>query len=184
MKKVLTENSNLSKKVKIRLEAIESLSNEKLSILDCYSADGTLWDIVKKLTTKNLTVIRIEKRESAKGSYLQGNNLKYLKGLDLNEYDILDLDAYGFAFEQLNIILAKKYKGTIIVTFIPLYNSLKHKMLEDIGFTKIMTQRCNSLITRNPLERLKQFLAKKGIRELRGYFIGNKNYFYVSTIEQ
>jgi len=179
MSKVLTENSYLEEKVKLRILATAEITKNELLILDCFSADGTLWNLVKQQTTKKIHVLRIEKRKDAKGVYLVGDNMKYLENIDLYQFDIIDLDAFGFAIDQLDVILQRGYNGIIILTFIHLYNSLSNKILIQSGYTLAMIKKCRSLLCAGPLDKLKMYLSTKRIYEMKGYFIGNKNYFYI-----
>jgi len=137
-----------------------------------------LWNKIKEKTNKEIEVTSIEQISEKNKIALVGNNVKYLKSINLNKYDIIDLDAYGFPIEQLDIIFSRKYRGIIIVTAIQtLYGNLPNKMLFKLGYTKSMINKCRTLFCRNGIEKLKNYLYLNGVKEIEGYFVNRKNYF-------
>ena len=172
-----TDNSHFEEKVLLRIYAIKDIISP--SVLECYSGTGKLWDEVKKRTGKEITILRIEK-EKSKGNkiYLQGDNIKFLLSLNLDKFDVIDLDAYGIPYDQINLLYNRDYKGTVIVTAIQsMQGGLPHKMLMKLGFTKQMIQKIPSLFFRNGFGKLKNYLYLSGVQSIEGYFIDRKNYF-------
>jgi len=175
------DNSFFTEKVNLRIDAIKNI--KRPIILECFAGESKIWDKVQKITGKNLIVLRIEK-EKNKGNriYLQGDNLKYLKGMDLTKYNIIDLDSYGIPFKQLEILFKKQYKGIVIVTAIQsVIGCLPHELLLKNRYTKLMIRKIPTLFYRHGLEKLKNYLYLKGIKSITGYFINQKNYFYFQT---
>lgn len=172
------DNSFFEEKVLIRIKAIEGI--KKPVVLECYTGEGKLWDEVKNRTIKNIMILRIEKeRQKGQKIYLQGDNLKYLSAMDLNKFDVIDLDAYGIPYRQLEVIFFKKYKGIVIVTCIQsIFGKLPNDMLKKLGFTKKMISKIPTLFYRNGIEKLKNYLYLYGVQLIEGYFIERKNYFY------
>lgn len=108
---------------------------------------------------------------------LVGDNLKFLKMLNLNDYDIIDLDAYGIPFKQLEILFKKQYKGTIFITYIQsVFGSINRKLLEIIGYPSAMVKKIPTLFYKNPLGKLENYLYIRGVNKIKGYFIGKYNY--------
>jgi hypothetical protein len=174
-----TDNSYFEEKILLRLETLKCLQSPVI-ILDCYSGKGKLWDEVKKRTKKELIILRIEK-EIKKGNkiYLQGDNRKYLKSINLDQFNIIDLDAYGIPFDQLKIIIEQNYKGIIIVTAIQsMMGNLPLKLLYENGFTKKMINKIPTIFFRKGIDKLKNYLYLCGVKQVTGYFIERKSYFY------
>ena len=106
MNKVQTDNSYLGHKIKLRLD---SLPKKDLKVLSAYGGDNILWEkIVKKFEYKiDVDLIDVKQKNII---YMKGDNIKYLMSLNINKYDVIDLDAYGIPFKQLEVLFSKKYK--------------------------------------------------------------------------
>lgn len=177
MKPVLTENSYFADKVALRLAHLPNKST--LRILDCFSADGSLWQEIRKKTKKKLQVLRIEKERGKRGVYLPGDNLKYLSVLDLQQFDVIDLDAFGVPYEQLKILFDRKYAGHVYVTFIQsMFGRLPPAMLEEIGFTPAMTGKAPSLFNRAGRAHFLAYLGAHGVKKTQIISIGRKHYLH------
>ena len=99
-----TNNSYLAEKINLRLR---HLPNKKsIEVLDCFAGKSVIWNRIKSKSNYNINVIGIDKIKY--GNNLNGDNVKYLKGMDLKRFDLIDLDAYGIPFKQLEIIFKKK----------------------------------------------------------------------------
>jgi hypothetical protein len=155
-----TDNSNIMTKIRLR---------------ESVSFDGAK---VKNKTS----VTAIEKEHDKNKKALTGDNLKYLHILDISKFDIIDLDAYGIPFEQLEAIFKRQFKGIIIVTAIQsMTGALPFKMLCLLGYTKSMIKKCPSLFYRNGDQKLKNYLYLRGIKKIHGTTINRKSYFYFQT---
>ncbi len=175
---VQTDNSHFLAKVELRTKFLPV--NESIKVLDCYTGDGRIWEDIISKSKKKISVVGIEKEKGKKGMYLQGDNRKYLKTLDLLKYDVIDLDAYGMPIDQLDIIFSRRIKNKIIfVTFIQtMQGCISRKLLLTLGYTKAMIEKCPSLFNRNGFEKFKLYLANHGITEMWHYSFGNKHYCY------
>lgn len=154
---------------------------ETIRVLDCFSADGSLWREVQAHTKAKLQVLRIEKEKGKRGTYLPGDNLKYLKSLDLSSFDVIDLDAFGVPYAQLKILFERGYRGNVYVTFIPGIGGLfrlPDAMLEEIGYTRAMVKKVPSLFARHPRRALLAFLARHGVKKVKIISIGRKHYLH------
>lgn len=165
-----TENSFLAAKIKIRLECINKVNKDKVKILDCFHASGRLYSIIEKLTNKKLDVIGIEidKNKKSKFKVLYGDNLKYLNSINLQEFDIIDLDAFGTPVKQLEIILNKDVKCFVIFTFIiKVFGMLNFELLNKLGYSKAMINKVPSLFCRNGFDKFKKYLTYYGISNIK-----------------
>ena len=182
MSKVLTENSFLELKVGLRLDHLPN--KEKISVLDCYSGNGYIWGSVRKKTSKQIALVRLEKEAGRSGFYLKGENTKYMAAMDLSAYDVIDLDAFGVPFDQLEILFRQNYRGVVFVTFIQSgMGNLPRKMLGVLGYTPEMVKKCPTLFSRDGLSKLKRYLALRGVSSVSYYNIGRKTYLYFCTAQ-
>jgi len=174
-----TDNSYIDEKIGLRLEVLNLIKKKKVNILECYSGKGVLWDSVKNKTDKEISILKIDQKRISESGILIGDNRKYLKCLDLSKYDIIDLDAYGIPFEQLEIIFKKDYVGYIICTMIQTgMGNLNNGLLAILGFDKKIISQCRVFLSRIALEILCKYLYIRGIQNITGYFIERKRYFY------
>lgn len=179
MNKRQTESTFFESKVILRINNLPQ--KKEISVLDCFSADGKIWNEIKKRTEKKLTVTRIEKQVGRSGVYLQGNNIKFLKTLNVNDYDIIDLDSFGSPIKQLEIIFNKSKKESkktiFFVTFIQSYaGGLPYVMLEKIGYTKKMIKKIPTLFYRNGIEKFKNYLSYYGVKKIKIMTNSRKHY--------
>jgi len=175
------ENSFLKSKIKLRLSHLPAKNS--INVLDMFSADGKIWDAIKQsMTEKKFNILRIEKKPDKKGIYLQGDNLKFLKSIDLQKFDIIDIDAFGVPYNQLKFIFQSGYKGIIFVTFIQsVFGCLPSKMLLDIGYTENMINKCPTLFYKNGDKKFFQWLALNGVKKISYMKSNKKIYLFFST---
>lgn len=180
MKSAQTENSFFADKVQLRLDHLPA--KDPIRVLDCFSADGSLWREVQRQAKAKLQVLRIEKEKGKRGTYLWGDNLKYLSGLDLSSFDVVDLDAFGVPYKQLKILFERQYKGDVYVTCIAgmagIGSRIPDAMLEEVGYTAAMVKKIPSLFARHPRRVLLAYLARHGVRRASIISIGRKHYLH------
>lgn len=178
-----TDNSFLTDKIKIRINTLEKINKKTITILDAYAGDSVIWNNIKNIPEyKNkLKIIKIEKEKKG-GIYLKGNNIKYLLSMNLNKFDLIDLDAYGIPYKQLKILFQKKYKGQIVITAIQSgLGGLPDELLIDLGYTKKMIKKCPTLFSKNGIEKLLNYLGNNGIKTANIISINRKNYLSFSA---
>jgi hypothetical protein len=176
MSNLQTDNSYLEDKIKIREKAIQGRS--KVKVLDCFAGEGLIWSHLKNRIKVEIEIIGIDKKKTKKLNLI-GDNRKWLKSLNLNKFDIIDLDAYGIPFDQLEIIFKREYKGIVVVTFIQsMYGCLNKKMLQKIGYTDGMIKKIPSLIYRDGYDKILLYLALNGVKKIYEISRGKKHYFY------
>ncbi len=167
MKSRPTDNSHFEAKVELR---VSCLPEGPLRVLDCYSGTGRLWNEVRRrCPTRDIQVLRIDQRNGLPGIYLKGDNRKYLASMDLDRFNVIDLDAYGVPFDQMEIVFGRPQRliKTVFVTFIRSgVGQLPYAMLEALGYRRSMISKSPSLFCRNELEKFKAYLAIKGVGEI------------------
>lgn len=116
------DNTNHEAKINLRKEAIDSFpkSRKTINVLDVFSGNFRQWGELKKYRA-GLSITRIDKRKGLKGVYICADSMKALASLDINKYDIIDIDAYGSPLPELLYIMQNKKKEShpvIILTWI------------------------------------------------------------------
>lgn len=171
------DNSMLTEKVNLRLAVLDKIKKAEIKVLDAFGGNGVVWDETKKKTKQKISTLRIDHRDDLDGVYLKGDNLKYLKGLDLSKFDIIDLDAYGSPYQQLKIVLESGYKGHVVCTLIETHLGGQFKeMLIEIGYTAAMIEKVPVLFAKHGREKMFAWLDQKGIEEVEGYFFNRDSY--------
>ncbi|MBA7476231.1 hypothetical protein ES707_11613 [subsurface metagenome] len=179
MNSVQTDNSFLDTKIKLR---IDNLPAGDCNVLDCYTGTGLIWKTIKERTKRRINVLGMDLKK-LNGIYLHGDNLKFLASMDISKFNIIDLDAYGVPYNQLKIIFSQKLQPETIVfvTFIQsIYGGLPHGMLMDLGYNSLMIKKCPAIFFRNGFEKFKQYLAIKGIGQIKHYSHKKKHYLCFS----
>lgn len=177
MNSVLTDNSFLVTKVKLRLDNLPA-GDCVCNVLDCYAGTGLIWRTIKERTKRRINVLGMDLKK-LQGIYLHGDNLKFLASMDISKFNIIDLDAYGVPYDQLKIIFSRKLQAEtiIFVTFIQsIYGGLPRGMLEALGYSPLMIKKCPSIFYRNGFEKFKQYLAISGIGQIKHYSHEKKHY--------
>jgi len=176
---IKTDHSYFEEKVKIRMEGLPDKNPVK--VLDMFSGNGQLWAEIEKRTGREILVLRIDRQRGKAGTYLVGDNRKF--NFDFSEFDIVDLDAYGVPFPQMERILTSEKKPRVLfITFIQsIWGVLPRKMLNALGYMDAMIKKVPTLFYRNGQEKLFQYLATRGIRKIKVYFTPDKrkNYLYI-----
>ena len=166
-----TDHFFFQAKLKLRLENLPP--QKSLAVLDCFAGNGQIWREIKRLRPDlQIEVLSIDTKTQTEGIHLIGNNLKFLRSLNLSDFDVIDLDAYGIPFRQLQYILERRrsHDVTIYLTFIQnIFGALPHRLLLALGYPKTMVVKIPTLFYRHGFEKLKEYLAIRGIRSIRYY---------------
>ena len=115
----MTENSHLRTKLRIRKQAIELIGKDSVNVLDAYAGEGVVWNRMRReMPDVKFTTLGIEKRKYLSPSVIMGDNRKVMKGLDLTQFDLIDLDAFGCPWEQLAICAKTAIEVPVVATHI------------------------------------------------------------------
>ncbi len=173
-----TDNSYFEEKVMIRLHSLRNFNADSLNVLEAFAGDGLIWEEVRSNFDRKVSILKIDIKEKA-GVYLKGDNLKYLTSIDLSKFHLIDLDAYGSPYPQLKVLFNREYKGIVHCTFIQSgMGKLNDEMLINIGYSHSMIKKVPTMFNRDGLEKFCQYLSMNGVKEIFGYFLHRKNYFY------
>lgn len=176
---IQTDNSCLEEKVLLRLETVNLIDKDIINVLEAYAGDGYVWTEVELRTDKQINILRIDQKTDKQGIYLIGDNMKYLNSMDFSKFDIIDLDAYGIPFQQLEAVFNKKFKGYVHVTAIQsVMGNLPFGVFNTIGIPAKMYKKSITLFSKRGREMIYKYLYKKGVKTIHGYFINRKNYFW------
>jgi hypothetical protein len=176
MAQIKTNNSYLSDKVALRVAHLPE--KNPLYVLDCFAGDGKIWKAVERLTGRELRVLPIDTIDYGM-FYLPGDNMSYLKSIDLDRYDVIDLDAYGIPYEQLKELFERNYHGVVFVTFIQsIFGTINHGLLKDIGFSNEQINKIPTLFGKRGWEYFIEWLGLHGVEKIwhrhhtRKHYIG------------
>jgi hypothetical protein len=174
---VQTNNSYIADKVALRAGHLPA---GNVRVLDCFGGEGKIWTAVKKLTGRKITALPIDIKEYDDAPFhLPGDNRAYLETLDLTKFNVIDLDAYGVPFDQLEQVFNSKYTGVIFVTFIQsIMRILPFGLLQAVGFSEEMIKKCPTLFGKSGWKYFIEYLSLHGVNEIwhrthaRKHYIG------------
>jgi hypothetical protein len=141
---------------------------------------------VKQKHDGQIEVLSIDRKKGLRGIYLVGDNLKFLKSLPLEKFDVIDLDAYGVPFRQLDYILDyDQRKGVghyFFVTFVQsMSGRLPNLLLRKIGYSKEMVRKIPTLFCRDGFKKFRNYLSMMGIEKIIFKNHGRKYYLFFET---
>jgi hypothetical protein len=177
-----TDNSYLAAKVRLRLDNLPA--KREITVLDAYCGSGQIWQTVQERANNHkITVTGIDSKRATGRMHLVGDNLKFLAGMDLSRFDVVDLDAYGCPYKQLSAVLrgGRLKPGTIVfVTWIQSqFGILPRGFLQDLGYTKGMVRKSPTLFSRHGQQKLLDWLSTKQIKYVKIYSDGAKKKNYL-----
>jgi len=157
------DNSCLAEKVYLR---VDNLPPGPVSLLDCYGGYGIVWREAIRASGRTDIVRTAIDQERRRGA-IKGDNRKWLKSLDLSQYNVIDLDAYGVPFDQMKILFDRKYSGVVYFTFIQSsLGRLPGELLGAGGIPKDMIDKCPTLWGQYGWQIWCDWLAGNGVRRL------------------
>ena len=158
-----SDNSCLDAKVDLRYG---HLPDGDITVLDAFGGFGVVWQAVaSKCPSKKILRVGIDKEP--RPNCVQGDNRKLMKGLTLSNFSVIDLDAYGCPYDQLQILFDRKYKGTVFFTMIQTgLRTVPLKLLEVNGISKDMYKQCPTLFGKIGWQLMKEWLAENGVTTL------------------
>lgn len=116
---VKTNNSHLPMKARLRAEAVRQTGLDRLRVLDAFAGEGKVWQEVERLCPGvEFEYVRIDKKKYSGHQTIQANNLKVMPSLGLSQFDLIDLDAYGWPHEQLLLCAERAPDVPVVATCI------------------------------------------------------------------
>ena len=176
-----TDNSKLEEKLIIRREVIEKVGKPKIKVVELYAGRSVMWGILRDEYKGKVEIelLSIEKERGKNPRALQCDNLKFIDGIDLSRFDIVDVDAYGIPSKQLMAIKRQGFKGWVIVTAIQsMFGALPKEVLFANGITAEMQKKVSAVFVSKGLQYIQNFMYSLGSRLIRGFFEDRKYYFY------
>lgn len=165
MSKGQTDNSHLQAKIDLRMESIKALGVESIRVLELYGGDGIIWRTIQQQNPHlSITTHRIDKKKDRAGAYLVGDNQRWLSSLNLQSYDIIDIDAYGTPYAQLQQVLESGYRGIVHLTWIRSKLNANKKLLADYGVTNAMYRKATELCGTLAEKALFAYIARFGVQ--------------------
>jgi hypothetical protein len=171
-----TKTNNAFPNIKKRLRQIDRPQPTK--VLDCYAGNQEMWK------GEDLERYYPIDKESYRTLSIKADNIKIMMSLDLSQFNVIDVDAYGVPFKQLEIIFRSRFQGTVYFTFIQsIYGQLPKKLLKEFGYTSEMLKKTNTLFCRKGFDKFKNYLAKRGVDKIK-YFNpeGTQKYYGLFTL--
>lgn len=164
-----TDNKSISNKIFIRKEAIKNLKEVK--VLDLFAGRNVLWN---NIPTDKYYGIDIEEN---KGKNLNADTRNVIDNLDLSEFNVIDCDSYGIAFDIYKKLLTRNdvKNGTIIIYTIITneFTKIHNQAKTEFNFRHFY-DKAPSLFNARAIEFFYEFLAKYGVNEVNYYSIRDK----------
>jgi len=108
-------------------------------VLDAYAGDGEIWRWVTRWRP-DVEVTSIEKDPSRGKGAIRADNRRVLKAMDLTQFSVLDLDAWGQPTDQLAIAHDRGFDGVVFWTFIATYPRGSHLLLDAAAIPRAWSQ--------------------------------------------
>jgi len=157
-------NSFLKEKIVFRLKHLPA--SGEIKVLDCFHGNGCIWHNVRRNAKCSISVLGIDIQEYSEFSLI-GDNLKILPNMNLDEFNVIDVDAYGSPYEQIKIIYNKINKPMLIyytyILALKGLSQLERGLLDDIGYPDSMVKKCPSLFARDGHGKFLEWLATLGV---------------------
>lgn len=179
-----TDNHYMADKVQLRIDHAPWHDAKALTVLDVFGGHGVVWSTIERITGQPIVRIGVDKRDDLLQAHLHGDNLKVMAGLNLNAFDVIDLDAYGVPYEHLRLLFDRHYHGCVFVTFITtVHGRLPNGLLLDSGFSEAMITKAPTLCSKRGWDIFKRFLARNGVTSVVHRSKGRKHYLAVSLTD-
>ncbi len=163
MARTKIDNSYLPDKVALRISHLP----QSPRVLDCFAGNGIIWRWVQKKTGTQIERLPIDVRNDLDELYLPGDNCSFLESLDLAQFNVIDLDAYGIPFKQLKTVFDRGFRGVVFATFIQsAMGMIPIALLEQIGFTRAMVAQCPTVVSRDGWNYFREYLGLRGVTRI------------------
>ena len=159
-----TDNSFVDIKIRLRKEATASIDG--LRVLDCFAGENNMWRGFDMARYYGIETVK------GKGKNLHLNNLNAIKSLDLSDFNVIDLDAYGIPFLQVS---EAAKNPTINMDTLIIYTATENSMsnlpakaVRELGLQGIYKVN-KTMLNRQGLALFYEFLKMHGVNKVRYY---------------
>lgn len=173
---IKTDNKSIANKIFIRKEAIKNLIEVK--VLDLFAGRNVLWDNIRTDKYFGIDIV------SNKGKNLNIDTRKIIDSIDLSQFNVIDCDSYGIAFDLYKKLLTNKSvkNGTVIIyTLITNeFTKIQNTAKEEFNF-KAFYDKAPSLFNARAIDFFYEMLSNYGVKEVFYYALRdkfNKHYGY------
>ncbi|MCL2630429.1 MAG: hypothetical protein FWD49_02755 [Firmicutes bacterium] len=171
-----TDNKSVANKIFLRQEATKHLAG--LRVLDLYAGNNVLWRNFEKEKYFGIEVQR------GKGRNLNADTRRVIDSLDLSQYNVIDCDSYGIAFDIYKKILESEslQKGTVILytAIVNAFTQIQKEGMKIFGLQN-MLRKCPTLFNPKGIEFFYGMLGNYGKERVKYYEVRDdylKHYGY------
>lgn len=173
-----TDNDGIKDKVWLRQKAIEGLDH--VSVLDLFAGDNTIW---KNIKTDHYVGVD---KDGDKGENIRADNRQVIKGLDLSMFNVIDCDAYGIPYEQIQMLFENDtlQKGTVVIytCITGVLNRICVRALDDYGiqeeykrsrvlYNPYSKDMFDSMLRSHGITKTYSFTKSKTMKKEYGFFV-------------
>ena len=174
-----TQSSFLGDKVALRVGHLPD--KWQINVLDAYAGTGVIWKAVNRQWEKRergkITVLPIDHNPYMGTFHVPGDNLAIMRKLDLDKFQVIDLDAYGIPYAQIRLLFDRQYRGVVYVTFIQsMYGAMPVGLLREVGFSDDILKKAYQFCGKRGFEYFLQWLALRGVKRVWHRGQGRKHY--------
>lgn len=105
----------LAAKVAIRLTVLPT--DRSTRVLDCFAGNHDIWDIAQEIASQPIEVLHND-TDLRYRTHLAMPAVDALRSLHLDGFDLVDLDAWTPAYDELMVLSMRQYSGVVAYTSI------------------------------------------------------------------
>ena len=155
-------------KVQLRLDHLPD--KDKLKVLDAFAGHGSIWQKIRTARPAvEFDILAVEKQGHGPGQ-IRLDNVRVMRSISLKQFDVIDLDGFGFPYRQLCEVFRQRPTGATVYVTCPMgqagLTTLPFGMMESLGYTPAMLAKCRTLCLRGQWGKVKAWLALQGVTRL------------------
>lgn len=109
------DNRSLQAKVNLRRWLLQRMKIDHVRVLDACAGEGAIWSAMEEHTTIDRWVrCDIKPRYPSDGMTLKLSAVQSMQSMDLDEFNVIDIDTYGDPWEAYRILLPRLRKVTCV----------------------------------------------------------------------
>jgi hypothetical protein len=167
-----TDNLHVAEKILIREHHLPA--GDRVAVLAL--GGGLVWDrISSRHKDRKISVVSLGTKTN-QGITLAGDELRYLAGMEVTRFDVIDIDGRGVPYQPLlhllELTLEKRIEIFCTVVFGP-FGRIPAGLLEEIGYTKNMVDKCPELFRKKGMPLFLEWLTIRGVERVD--LVGLKN---------